>query len=207
MDFTQLVRTCTGDPGRVPYDYQRRIAEHGLPEVLHAPTGSGKTLAMVLGWLYRRRFHPDAAVRAETPRWLVFCLPMRTLVEQVERQVTGWLANSGLTDVRMHVFMGGEPAKRKEWRVTAPLPTQVSVSAHLVRAPASVERDNRRALTARWSDWSWQASGGSAGAVEPLAQPETPLRGHVSFPQVGDTELRRTHNRWVLVGKAAPRGS
>lgn len=124
MDYDDLVTAATGDPGRVPYDYQRRIAADGLPELLEAPTGAGKTMAVVLGWLYRRRFHPDLAVRAATPRWLVFCLPMRTLVEQTERSVRDWLRNLSIgtqepDGVRVHVFMGGEPTKRTEWRTTA----------------------------------------------------------------------------------------
>ncbi len=120
MTYDEFVHRCTG--GTHPYEYQQRIADGGLPELLIVPTGAGKTLAVVLGWLYRRRFHPDPAVRAATPRWLVICQPMRTLVEQVRNDVDGWLANAGLSDndpVQRFVFMGGEPTSRNDWRLNA----------------------------------------------------------------------------------------
>lgn len=93
--FAELVERAVGVQ---PFPYQVRIAREGLPEVLFAPTGSGKTLAVVLGWLFRRRFHPDPAVRHGTPRWLVVTLPMRVLVEQVVEQVASWLVNLGLAE-------------------------------------------------------------------------------------------------------------
>jgi hypothetical protein len=63
-DFGAMVLTATGNE---PYPYQERIAAQGLPELLAVPTGAGKTAAMVLGWLWRRRFHPDRSVRGATP--------------------------------------------------------------------------------------------------------------------------------------------
>jgi CRISPR-associated endonuclease/helicase Cas3 len=70
--FRQAAR-CT------PFPYQRRLADPAgdLPELLQVPTGTGKTAAAVLSWLWRREKRP-----AETPRRLVYCLPMRVLVEQ-----------------------------------------------------------------------------------------------------------------------------
>jgi CRISPR-associated endonuclease/helicase Cas3 len=50
-----------------------------------APTGFGKTAAVIISWLYKRLTAPD-----DTPRRLVFCLPMRTLVEQTAGQATTW---------------------------------------------------------------------------------------------------------------------
>ena len=118
--YDELVRLCTnGSTG--PYDYQRRIAAEGLPELLNIPTGAGKTMAVVLGWLYRRRFHPDLAVRAATPHWLVICQPMRTLVEQVRKNAETWLNAAGLADdvdpVNLFVFMEGEPTAENDWRL------------------------------------------------------------------------------------------
>lgn len=92
-----------------PFPYQVRFAtEPALPDLVAAPTGAGKTATAVLGWLWRRRHHPDARVRAATPRRLVFCLPMRTLVEQTHRVTRGWLARLGLAaDVDLHAMLGG----------------------------------------------------------------------------------------------------
>ncbi len=97
--------------GRDCYPYQRAFAEDGdLPELLSVPTGVGKTATAILGWLYRRR----AAVRdvqSKTPRRLVYCLPMRTLVEQTRDCAHTWLGNLGLTgEVAVHLLMGGADA-------------------------------------------------------------------------------------------------
>jgi CRISPR-associated endonuclease/helicase Cas3 len=114
MAFEELVRRAAGHG---PYPYQRRVAEQGLPDVLAVPTGAGKTLAATLPWLYRRRFHSDGEVRARTPRWLVFTLPMRVLVEQTYTTIEGWLAELGLTgEVGLYRVMGGESRTDSAWR-------------------------------------------------------------------------------------------
>jgi CRISPR-associated endonuclease/helicase Cas3 len=122
--FASFVRIATGGLG--PYPYQLRLAEEGLPELLAVPTGAGKTMAAVLPWLYRRRAHPDLAVRAQTPRRLVFVLPMRVLAEQTVQSINGWLNNLGLTaEVGCHLLLGGEP-RTAAWR-TAPTEDMVIV--------------------------------------------------------------------------------
>ncbi|MGH2767967.1 MAG: type I-G CRISPR-associated helicase/endonuclease Cas3g, partial [Actinomycetota bacterium] len=103
--------------GHDPFGYQVRVGVEGLPELLKVPTGAGKTLAAALGWLFRRRFHPDPAVRASTPRWLAFVLPMRVLVEQTTEVIGGWLAAAGVRDeIGLHVVMGGEGRVESRWR-------------------------------------------------------------------------------------------
>jgi CRISPR-associated endonuclease/helicase Cas3 len=80
-----------------PYPYQERLAiNESFPELLDLPTGLGKTAAAILGWLWRRRFHEDATIRSSTPRRLVYCLPMRVLVEQTYSEAVRWLARLGL---------------------------------------------------------------------------------------------------------------
>lgn len=126
-----VARVCRtgpdGDPF-VPYDYQRRLAVNGLPELLRVPTGTGKTLAAVLPWLYRRRFHPDDDVREATPRRLVVVLPQRALVEQTARSVRAWLVGAGLASepdrpeepddaVGLHVLLGGASSDDRLWKM------------------------------------------------------------------------------------------
>lgn len=80
----------------VPYDYQFRFAtEDELPDAVQIPTGLGKTAALVLGWSWRRRF-AKTAIREATPRRLVYCLPMRVLVEQTVENCVRWLDRLGL---------------------------------------------------------------------------------------------------------------
>ena len=112
MNFPEFFGKATGWP---PYHYQHELARAAdVPVLLRVPTGAGKTEAAVLGWLYRRSEHPDRAVREATPRRLVYCLPMRTLVEQTVERIERWLDNLGLADqVGVVTLMGGEP--REQW--------------------------------------------------------------------------------------------
>ena len=119
QDFDRFFATAMGTPDALPYGFQRRIAEHGLPDVLVAPTGAGKTAAVVLPWLWRRREDPTPAVRAATPRRLILTLPMRTLVDQVAGEVERWLDRLGLhNETVLHVAMGGRLGTQHEWRVS-----------------------------------------------------------------------------------------
>ncbi len=73
-DYATFFEAVTGN---APYPYQVRLGEAPWPEVLDVPTGLGKTAAVVVAWLYKRLTGDPA-----TGRRLVYCLPMRTLVEQ-----------------------------------------------------------------------------------------------------------------------------
>ncbi len=120
--------------GKIPLAYQERLAAEGqsMPPLLDVPTGLGKTAAAVLAWLWRRRFEPDRAVRDNTPRRLVYCLPMRVLVEQTFRETAKWLEILGLWaecersaewtapdgdhgkhPITIHLLLGGE--ERSDW--------------------------------------------------------------------------------------------
>ncbi|MEI6130282.1 MAG: DEAD/DEAH box helicase, partial [Planctomycetota bacterium] len=80
--------------------------------MVDVPTGLGKTAMAVLGWLWRRN-GGDAELRSATPRRLVYCLPMRTLVEQSKQVAETWIktlrdAGRLSVDVPIHILMGGE---------------------------------------------------------------------------------------------------
>jgi CRISPR-associated endonuclease/helicase Cas3 len=133
-DFNAWFARAMGDSKLTPFPYQRDLAQGDrLPELLEVPTGTGKTAAAVLSWLWRRR-HPS--FREATPRRLVYCLPMRVLVEQTRACVIRWLSNLELlagkatfhgerlegyeVDWEQHgkvavvTLMGGE--SRRDWR-------------------------------------------------------------------------------------------
>ena len=115
--------------GFAPYDYQIRLATgEQLPELLDIPTGVGKTAAVVLAWLWRRRF-AEERIRRQTPRRLLYCLPMRVLVEQTFANTRTWLDHLGILGdpgegkVSVHLLMGGD--LDEAWQVI-PKPTAFS---------------------------------------------------------------------------------
>ena len=125
--------------GHAPYNYQERLAcgkssegegqNQGVPCVskcINVPTGLGKTAAVVMAWLWNRVI----LGRNDWPCRLVYCLPMRTLVEQTEGNVNQWLKklaprlpeNPDLQHLSNHspvVLMGGEELDRskREWDI------------------------------------------------------------------------------------------
>jgi len=87
----------------LPYPYQGALAELPVGDCLiRVPTGCGKTAAVIGAWLWRRRIDPQ-----HTPTRLVYCLPMRVLVEQTRDLATEW-ARKSETGTRVFTLMGGE---------------------------------------------------------------------------------------------------
>jgi CRISPR-associated endonuclease/helicase Cas3 len=96
--------------GHAPFNYQRCLAtSEELYTLVNVPTGAGKTAAILGAWLWRRLHRPTSVGRR-----LVYCLPMRTLVEQTERVARTALAEltkrDPVTQERfgVHVLMGGD---------------------------------------------------------------------------------------------------
>ena len=117
MDGAAIYRNVFGE-GVQPDAWQQRLTASEWPEILIAPTGSGKTAAVTLGWAAHRLRTPKS-----TPRRLIWCLPMRTLVEQTARAVNEWfgkLKRIGvdennllpLPDEDIHLLMGGVQSAR-----------------------------------------------------------------------------------------------
>jgi CRISPR-associated endonuclease/helicase Cas3 len=92
--FTSLFRQATGGNDPLPYQIRLAVADP-FPSLLDVPTGLGKTAAAVLAWVWRRRF-ADESVRKHAPRRLIYCLPMRVLVEQTFSETVKWLDRLGL---------------------------------------------------------------------------------------------------------------
>ncbi len=105
MNIDELYERATG---HAPFPFQVAFAEaDALPDVLAVPTGAGKTATVVIGWLWRRRFG-SVGQRTNTPRRLVFCLPMRALVDQTESVARTWIERLGLGgEVSVHTLQGG----------------------------------------------------------------------------------------------------
>ena len=112
MTFEQFFSIAFGK-NLSPFAYQQALAKRAWPDALIAPTGLGKTAAVVLGWAWQH-----VATEYAPPRRLVYCLPMRTLVDQTERNVREWLRRLSEADLNwksclpdpktgVHVLMGG----------------------------------------------------------------------------------------------------
>lgn len=137
--FTELFAEAMGH-SKEPYPYQVRLAEDGLPDVVHAATGTGKTAAVVLAWLYRITSE-DRTIAAETPRRLIMVLPTRALTTQVGDDVARWLKNLGLSEtVRVHTMMGGALDKEAlhDWRRSMHRPTVVIGTMDMILSRALV---------------------------------------------------------------------
>src|SRR5262249_18254346 len=103
LSFDSFFQAGTGNP---PYGYQCRLGggetadptgqfTHGTgcrSQLINIPTGLGKTAAVVLAWMWNR----ISLQKPEWPRRLVYCLPMRTLVEQTDKEVRKWVEAHGL---------------------------------------------------------------------------------------------------------------
>ena len=80
MEYKDFFQIAFGNP---PFDYQIRFAtDEGFYALTKAPTGAGKTATIIGGYLWKRLNFAESVGRR-----LIYCLPMRTLVEQT-RDVT-----------------------------------------------------------------------------------------------------------------------
>ena len=138
MEFERFFKI--GSCERAPRPCQVRLAGQPWPETWVVPTGFGKTAGVLAAWLWKIAQHD-----ADTPRRLVYCLPMRTLVEQTEIAIKGWLAAAkaafGL-EIEFDALMGGSSEGRHglpEWIVNPERPAillgtqDILISAALMR--------------------------------------------------------------------------
>jgi len=139
-DFASMFEKATGH--KRPHDYQSRLAcgerqdktetkwlccgTDCASRLISVPTGMGKTAAVTLAWLWNR----VVLGNGKWPRRLVYCLPMRTLVEQTCDEINNWLQklakaypdNADLQWLAAHspiILMGGveNDDLRREWDV------------------------------------------------------------------------------------------
>ena len=83
-NYHGFFRAIFGEGKFDPFDYQRELAEaEKLYSLVNAPTGAGKTKAILGVWLWRRLTCSETVGRR-----LIYCLPMRTLVEQTRDVAT-----------------------------------------------------------------------------------------------------------------------
>jgi CRISPR-associated endonuclease/helicase Cas3 len=93
--------------------------------VLIAPTGLGKTAAVTLAWAWQLCSRPEKALRR-----LVWCQPMRTLVDQTAEQAKGWMERlephfraAEQRRPEVYMLMGG--VAETAWRARPELPAVI----------------------------------------------------------------------------------
>ncbi len=137
MSYPEFFEKATDHP---PYPWQVRLVTDPdcRSRLIDIPTGLGKTAGVVLAWLWNRcGKEPDTHTQTSDsttpplnhhthwPRRLVYCLPMRTLVEQTEEEARKWVEKLVEAKLiaddpkkgkpRIVLLMGGENPSDKDW--------------------------------------------------------------------------------------------
>lgn len=113
MNYQNFFENLTS-PVRRPHGWQGELAlqEECTNRLIRIPTGFGKTLGVLAAWLWHRVQRQNDS----WPRRLVWCLPMRVLVEQTEQETRSALDKLGMLwdgksdhseKVGVHLLMGG----------------------------------------------------------------------------------------------------
>lgn len=114
MQYTDWFKILSGF---APHPWQTKLAAKAAAtnRLIRIPTGMGKTLGVIGAWLWHRAKNN----KPDWPRRLVWCLPMRVLVEQTEAEAKSALENFALLwkpeeehtgKVGLHILMGGADA-------------------------------------------------------------------------------------------------
>lgn len=115
MTYSDFFKAATGGE-HPPYGWQERLAnsEACMSRLIDIPTGLGKTAGVVLAWLWNRLNGQDEQQSA-WPRRLVYCLPMRTLVEQTEGEVKKWMQNLWNAHERGAIHLSKNAIEELSW--------------------------------------------------------------------------------------------
>ncbi|HCP12595.1 MAG TPA: CRISPR-associated helicase Cas3', partial [Planctomycetaceae bacterium] len=126
MDFPEWFTKVTGH--KTSRDWQSRLAADSQlrDRLVNIPTGFGKTEGVLAAWLFHRVLRNSE----DWPRRLVWCLPMRVLVEQTASIARGMADRireiSSTSDVvRVHTLLGGEKSQNnaEDWCLYPELPS------------------------------------------------------------------------------------
>jgi CRISPR-associated endonuclease/helicase Cas3 len=107
VGFNSVFGQLTGHPNPRPWQEKLAMSSICRDQLIRIPTGLGKTEGVLAAWSFHRLYRADD----RWPRRLIWCLPMRVLVEQTE-QVASELVKRmpEATRPAVHVAMGGEDA-------------------------------------------------------------------------------------------------
>ncbi len=116
-DFSAFFARSSGHCAPRPWQCELAASASCGSRLIRIPTGFGKTLGVLLVWAWHRVRHQND----DWPRRLVWCLPTRVLVEQIESEVRSVLERLALLwdgrgphdgKVGVHSVMGGADAGR-----------------------------------------------------------------------------------------------
>ncbi len=108
-EFASWFSAATGHDGPRPWQSVLASDPDCQNRLIRIPTGMGKTLGVLAAWSFHRLVRRDPS----WPRRLVWCLPMRTLVEQTEREAHGFLSQVDTSGpVLVTTLMGGRDESR-----------------------------------------------------------------------------------------------
>ena len=108
-EFASWFATMTGHDTPRPWQSALASDKNCQSRLIRVPTGMGKTLGVLAAWSFHRLVRCDPS----WPRRLVWCLPMRTLVEQTERETQTFLSRVDSTNpVLVTTLMGGRDESR-----------------------------------------------------------------------------------------------
>ncbi len=119
-DYDEFFECLSGHPQPMPWQRELVADSRCGNRLIRIPTGFGKTLGILSAWVWQRLVRHDEV----WPRRLVWCLPMRVLVEQTKDEIERALAKVGLLwdgrgdhagKVGVHFLMGG--ADGGEWHL------------------------------------------------------------------------------------------
>jgi CRISPR-associated endonuclease/helicase Cas3 len=125
-DYSAFFRAATGFE---PFPFQVALGTNGLPDLLEVPTGFGKTEAVVVAWLWQHVGMKKRDGGHRAPLRLIYCLPMRVLVEQTASRVRSCIERIAnqlgagelpITPDDVHVLMGGAVARGFEVNIDRP---------------------------------------------------------------------------------------
>lgn len=117
MDYPQWFVRVTGHDEPHPWQMELGVAADCTDRLIRIPTGMGKTEGVLAAWAWHRLVRNDPS----WPRRLVWCLPMRVLVEQTAAAARRLLQRmrdefpGDVPEVSVHTLMGG--VELEDWHL------------------------------------------------------------------------------------------
>lgn len=142
MNYLKFFKQLTGF---IPYPWQQQFSNwKGEIAVVDVPTGAGKEAAATIPWLFGHKHNQDV------PHRLIYCLPTRSLVDQVYNNIQELIERSGL-EIQVYCLKGGKIEQGYEDNLTNP-------SILVGTQDQLLSRSLNRAYATDWTQWPKHAA-------------------------------------------------